>query len=462
MSNHKDRLEELREMAEAIGKLADDKESFHTVVEAYRAEDVEAFQDALAIAGLFLHCRLICRWLCTKHCVYLCVRLCGPQDEQQELNVEEMREFAKVTERIAADKRLLKRLVDAVDRENVEAFRAFVDELKLQRYCHQLCHWVCHVRCRRRCRLFCTFPLITAVGHIPTSQIDNQGYGSGDSINHVDTPIDNFGAGVGHHPFGGLTEINGVYNISNPDHYKVEYSTSDAGPWTPIMTPLSDWCWDFGSLSLVEYTRAPDAGGWYQIPAPPPPCTSPMLGANEDHGLGLFGPTRLTDWHTPNDPNELYYLKLTVKRGAAEFESPVVPARVDNERPLPATGPIVQLQLKDPAGNLTKLGCCEEIKQGEGNVLVISIQAWDPNFSRLTVTLHGGCGVSVPIHTKTYNGIIADTGYPALTDIEWDPWAAKVDPCCYVIWVRIYDRTITSNTWSGGHHRENWHSITIA
>lgn len=458
MSND-ERLDELREMAEAIGKLAEDKEHFHSVVEAFRAENVEAFQDALAIVGLYRYCHLICRWLCTKHCVYLCVKLCGAQDEQEELDVEEMREFAKLTERIAGDKKQLKRLVDAVDRENVDVFRAYVEEFGLQRYCHQLCHWLCHVRCRRHCRLFCRFPLITAVGHIPTSQIDSQGYAAGDSINHVDTPVDNYPNGIGHHPFGGQTEINGVFNISNPDHYKVEFSTSAAGPWTPIMMPLSDYCWN--GLSLEEYTRAPDGAGWYQIQGPPPPCLSPMPGPSEDQGIGLFGPTRLTDWSTPNVADERYYLKLTVKRGAAEFESPVVPARVDNEQPLPAPGPVIQLQLKDPDGNLINLGCCEEIEQGNGNVLVISVQGWDPNFSKLTIGLHGGCGVHVPIHTKSYNGNVAETGYPALTSIEWDPWAANVEPCCYVIWVHIYDRVITNNTWSGGHHRANWHSITI-
>ncbi len=454
MSNNEDRLGELREMAEAIGKLADDKERFQTVVEAFRAEDVETFQDALAIAGLFQYCRLICRWLCIKYCVSLCVKLCGPHDEQQELDIEEMREFAKVTERIAKDERLLKRLVEAVDQEDVDAFRAFVDELKLQRYCHQLCHWVCRVRCRRRCRLFCTFPLITAVGHIPTSQIDSQGYASGDSINGADTPFDDFANGVGHHPFGGLTEINGVFNISNPDHYKIEFATNPTGPWTPIMTQMKDRCGAF-----VEYTRAPDSSsGYYQITPPPPPCPPP--GPPDHNGLGYYG-FRLTDWPTPNVPNDLYYLKLTVKRGLAEFESPVVPARVDNGWPLPAPGPIIQVQVKDPNGNLTDLPCCGEVAQGDGNVLVISVQGWDPNFSKLTIDLKGGCNFSVPIHTKTYNGNVADTGYPVLTSIEWDPWAANVEECCYNIEVHIYDRTITTNTWSGGHHRVSWHAVKI-
>ena len=42
------------------------------------------------------------------------------------------------------------------------------------------------------------------------------------------------------------------------------------------------------------------------------------------------------------------------------------------------------------------------------------------------------------------------------------PWAAGVEPCCYVIYVRIYDRAIVNNAYSGRHSNSNWHSITIA
>ena len=68
---------------------------------------------------------------------------------------------------------------------------------------------------------------------------------------------------------------------------------------------------------------------------------------------------------------------------------------------------------------------------------------------------------SVPL-SKTYNGNIADTGYPAPTDFLVDPWSLKVDPCCYLIYVTISDRAIVNNYWSGAHSVSNWRSITIA
>ena len=122
-----------------------------------------------------------------------------------------------------------------------------------------------------------------------------------------------------------------------------------------------------------------------------------------------------------------------------------------------------------PDGTRRDLGCCEKVEQGKGSKVVIKLQAWDLNFSSISVLLQGGCGASMGIVdtggnplSKTYNGNTADQGYPALTEFIWDPWAAKVDPCCYLIYVRIWDRVIANNSWSGGHGNENWHSITIA
>ncbi len=144
----------------------------------------------------------------------------------------------------------------------------------------------------------------------------------------------------------------------------------------------------------------------------------------------------------------------------------MVPVRIDNTAP---TKPDITLQLQTPDGERTKLGCCETVKQGDGNTIVITLQASDDNFSQISVSLLGGCGVGIGIVdinavalSKTYNGNTADTGYPAPTEFVWDPWATKIDPCCYLIYVQINDRAILNDAWSGGHSNVNWHSITIA
>ena len=452
-----ERLAELRETAEAVAILAEDEDAFERTVEAFRAQDAERFQAELAALGLLLRCKLICRWLCTKHCLFVCVKLCGPAKEQEQLSIPEMREFAHVTKTIAADEALLKRFLEAVDREDAKAFGELVAEYEIQRFCHQLCHWLCFVRCRLVCHWMCPPPpLITKVSYIPTSQMDALGYGAGPSNPPGTTPVDNKPNGVGDHPFGGLANIRGAFNIAGPDQYKVEFATDPAGPWTPILQPIDDYkfnpAWpNPGEPLFLDYTRVPAAGGWYSIAE-----------------MGLAGLDYLTDWPTPVVDNELYYLKLTVRTAALiEYESPIVPARIDNGLP---TEPAISLQLQKPDGSRTALGCCEEVEQGDGNVVVITLQASDPNFSRIRVRLLGGCGGALYIVatdgtplSKTYNADINDTGYPVPTEFLWDPWAAGVDPCCYLIFVDIWDRAIVDNSLSATpHYRANWHSITIA
>ena len=183
--------------------------------------------------------------------------------------------------------------------------------------------------------------------------------------------------------------------------------------------------------------------------------------------MGLAGFDYLTDWYTPFDADRLYYLKLTVRDPALnEYGSPLVPMRVDNVEP---TKPFIQLALQAPDGTRRMLGCCERVERGDGNLVVITLQAFDANFSQIAVELLGGCGASYAIIdtggtalSKTYNGNVADTGYPVPTTFLWDPWAAGIGPCCYLIDVRISDRVIAGNYWSGGHASENWQSLTIA
>jgi hypothetical protein len=441
--SQEERLRELQQTGEAFGKLASDPDAFRAAVEAFRAEDAERFQSILGTLGVLDHCRFVCRWICSKHCVFLCVKLCGPVKAANELDIEEMLEFARVTEKIAQDEKLLRRLIDVVDKEDVKAWQALIERQKLQRFCHQLCHWLCGVRCRRVCKLLCPPPpLITEVAHIPTVQIDLQGLGGGPSVPPGHTPPDNKPAGAGDHPFGGLSHIEGNFlSVAGATDYKVEWAAVPAGPWTPILAPMPDL--RLVGLNLVSYTRLPDGAGWYAVA-----------------DIGLLGPTQLTDWQTPA-PDGLYYLKLTARNGiGTEFASALVPILVDNTGPVgPAPGGRPGIEIKQ--GGRT-LGCCETVKQG-GGPLTITVEATDANFSALDVSLRGGCGVGIGIFSKTYNGNLADTGAPAPgIDIVWDPWAAGVEPCCYVVFVDISDRAIVNNSYAGRHTNSNWHAITIA
>jgi hypothetical protein len=441
--SHQNRVVELQDSGHAIGRLAADPEAFRAAVAAFRAQDAERFQSVVAAVGLLGSCQLVCRWICSKHCVFVCRAFCGPIDSADELDVDEMLEFARETERLAQDEALLSRLLDALDHEDVEAWKELIASQKLQRFCHQLCHWLCGVRCRLACSLLCPPPpLITKVAFIPTDQINTQGLGAGPSIPPGTTPPDDKPAGDGDHPFGGLAHIEGNFlSVAGATAYKVEWAPATSGPWTAILTPMDDL--RLVGVMLVGYTRVPDAAGWYSV-----------------SDIGLLGPTQLTDWPTPS-PDGLYFLRLTAKNGGGtEFASALVPVLVDNTSPVgPAPGNRPSITITQGG---TVLDCCATVTS-DGGPLTITVIATDANFGVLGVDLEGGCGVSVPIYSKAYNGNLADTGAPAPgIDIPWDPWTAGVDPCCYVMYVRIWDRAIVSNSYAGRHGNSNWQAITIA
>jgi hypothetical protein len=329
-------------------------------------------------------------------------------------------------------------LIKAVDDVDADAFQQLLKRAELDaRYWHQLCHWLCGVKCRHVCRKLCPFlPSITKVGLIPATHISPAGYGAGPSAPPGLTPADSFSPGsMGHHPFGGLTNIQGsIFGVANVEAYKVEYSPTPtpAGPWTPILNPVAD----FDLATLTDYFRNP-VGDWFLVA-----------------DMGLYK-TDLANWSTPA-PDGLYYLKLTARNTAAvEFESGLVPILVDNTPPSDFTFTVTQ--------NGEKLPCCGSKVEKQGGPLEITISGEDANFGALSVSLRGGCNASYPVFSKSYDGNVLDTGapLPGIT-FAYDPWAAGVEPCCYVLEAAVVDRVINSNTVYGAHQVSSVHSITIA
>lgn len=433
-----DRLDELTQTVEAANKLAEDADTFTRALAAFRSEDAETFQSELSRAGLLPHCRLICRWFCSKHCVFICKKLAGPIESGGELDPKEVLDFTRATRVIAADRSLLAELVKALDDGDADAFQMLLKRAGVDaRYWHQLCHWLCVVKCRHVCRKLCPFlPSITKVGLIPATQISPAGYGAGPSAPAGLTPADSFSPGsMGHHPFGGLTSVQGsIFGVANVEAYKVESSPNPtaAGPWTPMVNPVAD----FDLSTLTDYQRSP-VGDWFLV-----------------SDMGLYR-TDLANWSTPA-PDGLYYLKLTVRNTVAvEFESGLVPVLVDNTFPSDFTFKISQ------GGEA--LPCCGSKVSQEGGPLEITVTGQDANFAALSITLRGGCNVSYPVFSKSYDGNILDTGAPppGIT-FTYDPWAAGVEPCCYVLEVVVNDRAIVSNTVYANHGVSSVQSITIA
>jgi hypothetical protein len=443
-------LDELRQSGEAIGRLAEDEKAFTLAQEAFRNKDAARFQEALVAVDIFEHCRLVCRWFCSVHCCRLCRLLCGAEPVP-ELDPGVVREFSRITAGLARDERVMVELLDAVEREDADAFKRLLVHLKLERFCHCFCRWLCMIRCRRVCRFLCPPPpVITKVGNIPISQVDLNGHAAGPSSPPGTTPTSNPAAGIGHHAFGGITNIRGAFGIASPHQYKVEFAPAPTGPWTPILTPVEDFRINPAFPPIfIFYPRVPSADGWYDVA-----------------DMGLAGADYLTDWQTPPVPDQPFYLRLTVRTASlAQFSSSAVAVRVDNKAP---DQPVIDLALQFPDGTRRPLACCERVERGNGNVVVVTLQAKDENFGSIGVSLLGGCGWSLALVatngtplSKTYNGNITDQGYPVPTEFLWDPWAARVEPCCYIIQATIADRAIVGNHYSP-HQSTNWRSITIA
>jgi hypothetical protein len=367
-------------------------------------------------------------------------------------------EFTHAIARVAKDRRALERLLAIAEKEDKKAWDAELKKLELTRFCHQVCRFVCRTRCKRICRHLCARPLITRISSIPTAQFDAQGFGHGPSVPPFQVPPPNPAAGVGDHPIGASSWLMGVFNFPAATQYKLEYGSTPVGPWATIAEPVPGYA---SMWPLIPVTRFPSGGGdpgWYDI------ADIPL----SDGGNTTAGEKTLVYWTTPADG--LYYLRLRVRDGATEKISAPRAVRVDNTAP---PTPVIKLELKTPSGALKPLKC-GQVKKGDG-LIRITVEAHDDNFSALSVAAEGNSSLSVPVVavpegtvgpavplSKTYNGNVADTGYPVPTSFIWDPWSDPlIVPCCYIVRIDIRDRAVLNNAWAGGHGGAGWEAIEI-
>lgn len=460
-----DGLDGLRETAAAAERLARDPEAFSEAFDAFGASDATRFRAALESVQLGERCREICSLFCQKRCGEICRRFCPKREEP--VDAEEVRSFAIALAGLADDERALRGLLGVIEAEDVEAWTTEIERLGLTRFCGQLCRFLCGVRCRRKCHELCPpAPLITNIASVPTpSQVDAHGFGHGPGIPPANVAGDDPAAGVGDHPFGGTPTIRGIFNMPSATQYKLEVSDDPHGVFTPIAVPVVGVNyipvppWD------VIVTRLPSGGadpGWYEV--------SEI--SDFEGGPNAIGEKRLLDWPTVSLPDGVYYLRLTVRDGGGtERVSALQMVKTDNTFP---PTPVITLQLLTPEGDLQPLKC-SNVKKGSGKIL-ITVQAFDPNFSSLTVNAEGNSSLSVPVVAqpypaltaavplaKTYNGDITDEGYPTPTSFLWDPWSdPRIVPCCYIVRIDINDRALSSNVWNGGHSSPGWEAIGIS
>src|SRR5262245_44042571 len=146
-SLREDSLSRLAAQSDAIGRLAQDDGAFATVIAAFESKDPDAFRWVLERLGMLNHCGLICEWVRIKLCVLRCQLICGPLQVNEDMFT--LAGFVRAVVRLAADEKLLTRVVDAVTCGNPREYQAAIAEAKLEAFCHPICRWVCSIVYRR-------------------------------------------------------------------------------------------------------------------------------------------------------------------------------------------------------------------------------------------------------------------------------------------------------------------------
>jgi hypothetical protein len=137
LSPGQDLLGDLRRGGEAIGVLAADAERFRFVVGAFRTGDRQSLRRLLDAWGQLDQAGVVLEWLSGAERALGCLELCGaPPDE-----LPDLRDFADVTVRVAADPALVARLAAVVATRDRRRFGGLMAELGVGPFCQLLCHW---------------------------------------------------------------------------------------------------------------------------------------------------------------------------------------------------------------------------------------------------------------------------------------------------------------------------------
>lgn len=248
-ARRRDLARELRDAGKAIGRLAENENVFAQAARAALGNQCERLRAVILQTGLGDSCEVICLWLCSWRCVRVCLLLCRAYPlETAEVPALEVWEFAHATAELGARPEVLERLVDAVEREDPDAFGTLIADLGLARFCVQICHWLCYVWCRRFC--FCVCPplvceLTAPTGCVKTSldsatgqlYVQVTGTAAGLGFGHYTIEVSQDGdppmAGIVTYPGGGST---GTAPVTNGELARISTATLIDGAYTVTLT----------------------------------------------------------------------------------------------------------------------------------------------------------------------------------------------------------------------------------
>ena len=310
-----------------------------------------------------------------------------------------------------------------------------------------------------------TEPVFTQVGHVPSTEIDSQGY--------ADTSGTGYFYQVKHSPFGGTINIFG--NLSHfktlgATHYEVSVS-KDGGPYSPLSLGWTAYRWnpDPAVAKYEPVAVAPDTGTTkYRIPDEYPLQAArwvpPFLmmrwpsGANGSYEfkVDLFQQTGATYTAVAFPPADALSNSLVLRVDNTPPEATIVRICQDTGGPVPAS---------DPCWPQKEVRACDIVSAG-ANDFTFVIRAYDPNghlrYYRLRALWGKNASADV-IPIEHYNAHVDEEG-PYLwsgvvnATVPAGGWSASCN-CAHTFRLSTGKRTINGYDyvlWNGYHQ-----SVTI-
>ena len=241
-------------------------------------------------------------------------------------------------------------------------------------------------------------------------------------------------------PFGGKIAISG--KITNaPDNpapgamlrYKIQYKKLPGGTWKDIVDEFSILKRIDGVPSGFE-DQVADSGGYFKYWEDDAISSTPPKVEIQDNMLAI--------WRTPSDSNGLYKIRVLLYEPGA-LPQPDVPANhvaseevkvmIDNTRPK------AEISLD--------VGACQKFKVGD--TVTGKFTATDAHIWKYTLSVLPASAPNPPVISpvKQVYPLLAP---PGVTDETFNLTTTEdTTPCGYVIYLRVYDRTIVNNYMQG-------------
>jgi hypothetical protein len=299
---------------------------------------------------------------------------------------------------------------------------------------------IIHIKPGRRIEPGDKVPLLTAVGDIIVSKIDNTGLAQDAVAIHTGVAYDDA-------PFGGRITLAGkIVNGASSSKYRIMRKTHGApdSAYVPLTNEptgigITVNTWDpVAGFVQTNLTIHADANGYYNY---------------EDYASNHFVESNiLSVWFSNSaEDNQAFDLRLDLKvdaNPANDVHSNVVTVLVDN------TGPVADLKLDLGVG-----GECADFNIGA--VVTGKYTATDLHFGGFSFVIRppGPSHGNRPVPPAGSRGLIAAPGLslipdPGITSGTFSLQTANMDPCGYSLTIVVSDRT-NVNSGQGSHSNED-------